>query len=60
MSIAIVRAFVRLRDVIAANKELAARVEKLEQNQGRAASILGVLVIEIEDLKALPALPPKR
>jgi hypothetical protein len=60
MSIEIIRAFVRLREMIAANKDLAARVEKLEQSQNRAASILRVLVDEIDNLKALPAAPPKR
>jgi hypothetical protein len=60
MSIEIIRAFVRLREMIAANKDLAARVEKLEQSQNRAASILRVLVDEIDNLKALPAQSTKR
>jgi phage regulator Rha-like protein len=58
MSIAVVQAFVRLREMIAANKDLAARVEKLEQSQRQTASILEVLVDEIDSLKALP--PPSK
>jgi tRNA(Ile2) C34 agmatinyltransferase TiaS len=58
MSIAVVEAFVRLREVLAANKDLAARVEKLERGQGQISSIIEVLVDEIEHMKALP--PPTR
>jgi len=35
MSILVVNAFVRMRELIASNKDLAARVEKLEQTQNR-------------------------
>jgi len=59
MSIAVVEAFVRLREMIAANKDLAARVEKLEHGQRQTASIIDVLVDEIEHMKALPP-PTKR
>jgi hypothetical protein len=59
MNIAIMRAFVRLREMIAANKDLAARVEKLEHGQRRTSSIIEVLVDEIDKMKALPA-PSKR
>jgi len=58
MSIMVVQAFVRLREMIAANKNLAARVEKLEQGHRQTASIIEVLVDEIEHMKALP--PPSR
>jgi hypothetical protein len=66
MNIFIVRAFVRLREVIASNKDLAARVEMLERGQDRAASVIEVLVEdidrlagEVKQMKALPS-PPKR
>jgi hypothetical protein len=58
MNIAIMRAFVRLREMIAANKDLAVRVEKLEHGQRRIGSIIEVLVDEIEHMKALP--PPNK
>ena len=57
-SIAIVRAFVHLREMIAANKDLAQRVEKLETGQRQVASIIDVLVDEIEHMKRLP--PPSK
>ncbi len=59
MSIMVVQAFVRLREMIAANKDLAVRVEKLEHGQRQTASIIEVLVDEIEHMKALPH-PKKR
>jgi ORF6N domain len=66
MNIFIVRAFVRLREAIASNKDLAARVEMLERGQDRAASVIEVLVEdidrlagEVKQMKALPS-PPKR
>ena len=45
--------------MIAANKDLSARVENLEHGHRRTASIIDVLVDEIEHMKALPA-PTKR
>ena len=59
MSIAVVQAFVRLREMIAANKDLAVRVEKLEHGQRQVSSIIEVLVDEIEHMKRLPP-PAKR
>jgi len=55
MNIFIIRAFVQIRELLAANKDLAERLEKLEANQKKHASIIGLLVNEIEVLK----LPPK-
>jgi hypothetical protein len=60
MNILIVRAFVKLREMIMANKDLANRVEKLESSQRQTSSILDVLVDEIGGMKALPTPPPKR
>lgn len=54
MSVAIVRAFVQLRETIAANKHLAARVEKLEHGHRQTGKVIEILVAEIEHMKALP------
>jgi hypothetical protein len=58
MNILIIRTFLRLREMIAANKDLAERVGKLEANQRNIGSILDVLVDEIKHMKALP--PPSK
>jgi ORF6N domain len=62
MSIAIVRTFVRMRELMAANKDIAARVEKLERGHDRTASVIEVLVEDIDrlarDVKDMKALPP--
>jgi len=50
MSIAIMRAFVRLRELMAVHEDIAARVEKLERGQERAASVIEVLVEDIDRL----------
>jgi hypothetical protein len=52
-NIAIMRAFVRLRALIASHKKIAARVEKLEQGQHRTASVIEILVEEIRTSAAL-------
>jgi hypothetical protein len=56
MSIMVVQAFVRLRQIIAANKDLAVRVDKLEAGHRQVSSILQMLIDEIEQMKAIP--PP--
>ena len=43
-SISIIRTFVRMRELIASNKGIAARVEKLEQRHERTASVIELLV----------------
>src|SRR5579864_6523721 len=58
MNILIMRAFVQIRELLASNKDLAARVEKLEAGQQEHASIIGILAEEIDQLKLLPD-PPK-
>jgi hypothetical protein len=58
MSIMVVEAFVRLRTLIAANKDLAVRVEKLESGHSQISSIIEILVDEIDHMKALP--PPSK
>lgn len=67
MSILVVNAFVRLRELITANKDLAARIEKLERGHHRTASVIEVLVEdidrlagEVKQMKTLPPAPKRR
>jgi len=61
-NIAIMRSFVRMRELIAANKDIAARVEKLERGHDRSASVIEILVEDIDrlahEVKDMKALPP--
>ena len=50
MNIAIMRTFVRMRELMTVHKDIAARVEKLERGQERAASVIEVLVEDIDRL----------
>jgi hypothetical protein len=50
MSLAVIRAFVRLRELMAAHKDIAARVEKLERGQQQAASVIEILAEDIDRL----------
>jgi len=59
MNILIVRAFVRMRELLASHKELAARVEKLETAQKDHASVISILADEIDDMKCLPEAPKR-
>jgi len=61
-----VEAFVRMREIMASNKDLAARVEKLERSHERTSSVIEILVEDIDRLagevrqtQALPS-PSKR
>jgi hypothetical protein len=60
MNILIIRAFVKLREVLASHKDLAERMEKLEATQKQHSSVITVVVDEIKKLKAAPPQPPKR
>ena len=60
MSLAIIRAFLKLREMIASHTELAHRLKRVEMVQKRDGSTIQWLAEEIEDLKALPEPPPKR
>jgi hypothetical protein len=60
MNSLIIRAFVKLRDMLATHKDLAARIEKLEATQKQHTSVMTVVVDEIKKLKAAPPPPPKR
>jgi hypothetical protein len=62
----VVQAFVRMRELIAANKDIADRVEKLERGHDRSASVIEILVDdidrlarEVKDMRRLPS-PSKR
>jgi ORF6N domain len=62
MNIKIVRAFVRMRELIASHKDLSMRIEKLERSHDRTASVIEVLVEDIDrlahEVKEMKALPP--
>jgi phage regulator Rha-like protein len=64
MSIAIVRTFVRMRELMESNREIAARVEKLERGHDRTASVIELLVDDIDrlarEVKDMKALPPAK
>ena len=60
MSILVVRAFVKLREMVASNRDLAVRIEKLEDSQREHASVINILAEEIDMLKMLPVAPSKR
>ena len=59
MNILIVRAFIRMRDMLASHKALATRIQKLEAAQQRHTSVINILAEEIEEMKRLPE-PAKR
>ena len=50
MSISIIRAFIRMRELVVSHKELASRVEKLEKRQGQTDSVIDVLIEDINRL----------
>jgi phage regulator Rha-like protein len=58
MNIQIIRAFIRMREMLAEHKDLGVRVEKLEAAERRHVSMINLLVDEIEMKK--PAEPAKR
>jgi ORF6N domain len=60
MSILVMRAFVKLREMVASNRDLAARMEKLEASQREHASVINILAEEIDMLKMPPPAPSKR
>jgi hypothetical protein len=60
MSILVVRAFVKLRELVASNRDLASRMEKLEASQREHASVINILAEEIDMLKMPPPMAPKR
>jgi hypothetical protein len=59
MNIVVMRAFVRLREVLAGNQELAHRLERVEATQAQHGSVIRVVVEEIRKLKQPPPPSPK-
>ena len=59
MNILIIRAFVKLREMLATNKDLAERMEKIEAAQERHTSVIELLAEEIDKIKQLPPQPEK-
>src|SRR5476649_1248377 len=59
MNILIIRAFVKIRELLASNKDLATRVEKLESSHQRYSSVIKLLADEIDKLKEPPPIPQK-
>lgn len=66
MNILIMRAFVRMRDLMATHKDLALRVEKLEREHEQSGAVIEILVEDIDNLSKEihwiknPPLKPKR
>jgi len=60
MNIVIIRAFVRLREILASNRELARRLDQVEDSLKRHGSVIGVVVDEIKKLKQPPATTKRR
>ena len=62
MSISIVRAFIKLRELLATHKDLTRKMERLELTQKQHTFLITSVVEEIKKLKQSPppAMPPKR
>jgi hypothetical protein len=60
MNIVIMRAFVKLREMLGTHKDLALKMEQVETGLRQHGSAIGVLVDEIKRLKQPPPAPPKR
>jgi hypothetical protein len=54
MNIMIIRAFIRLREMLIHHKDLAVRVEKVETVSHRHGAMIGVLATEIQHMKKVP------
>jgi hypothetical protein len=54
MNIQIIRAFIRLREMLINHKDLALRVEKLETANHRNGTMIGAIASEILQMKKLP------
>jgi len=51
MNILIVRAFVKLREVLATHRELARKMERLEHTQKDHSAVLSIVVKDVQDLE---------
>ena len=61
VNIAIMRAFVRLREIMSTHKDLARKLDELERKLGEHDQNFQAIVFEaIRQLMAPPAAPPKR
>jgi hypothetical protein len=60
MNIVIMRTFVKLREMLAANKDLAYHIEQIEETQRDHASMISLVMDEINALKEPPAQPRKK
>ena len=60
MNILIMRAFVRLREVLATNKDLARKIEQIEVVQRRHGSLIMAVVEELKKLTRAPQAPARR
>jgi hypothetical protein len=60
MSVYVVRAFVQLREALAARKELAKRLDDVERRVGTHDRALAEIVQTIRQLMRPPETPPKR
>ncbi len=59
MNILIIRAFVKIRELLASSKDLVMRVEKLESSRQRHTSVIKLLADEIDKLKEPAPIPQK-
>jgi len=60
MSLMIIRTFVKLREMLTSNRELALRLKLVEATQDEHGGTINFLADEIEEMKALPEPGPKR
>jgi len=60
MNITIIRAFVKLRQMLAGNKELAHRLEAVERDLKAHARAIAVVYDEVKKLQAPPSTPKRR
>lgn len=60
MSVMIIRAFVKLREMLATQIQLAHRMKQIEGTQKQHGNIILLLADEIEAMKALPPSPKRR
>jgi hypothetical protein len=59
MNIVVMRAFVKLRELLVTNKELAFRIDQIEATQRQHSSVIDIVLDEISALKQPPPDPPK-
>jgi predicted Zn-dependent peptidase len=60
MNIVIIRAFIKLREILASNRDLARRLDQVEDRLGQHGSAITVVVEEIKKLKQPPTTPKRR